>query len=132
MNSADQGQVARGGRSVTSPYASHPPRARAASHAHRPHRASVGGRRSSPLDDVNAIVWDPDWTGEFLDLLSVLTRLVSLEPQQADILESILASGLTTMDDLSGAGVRWPQSRANRKPRFSLDSALPTGDDTLM
>ncbi len=40
MNSADQGQVARGGRSVTSPYASRPPRARAASHAHRVHRAS--------------------------------------------------------------------------------------------
>lgn len=91
-----------------------------------------GGRRSSPLDDVNALVWDPDWTGEFLDLLSVLTRLVSLEPQQAAILESILTSGLTTMDDLAGAGVCWPQSTANRKPRFSLESALPTGDDTLI
>jgi hypothetical protein len=91
-----------------------------------------GGRRSSPLDDVNATAWDPDWTGEFLDLLSVLTCLVSLEPQQADNLESILTSGITTLDDLAGAGVRWPQSTANRKPRFSLDSALPGGDDTLL
>lgn len=25
-----------------------------------------GGRRSSPLDDINATAWDPDCTGEFL------------------------------------------------------------------
>jgi hypothetical protein len=91
-----------------------------------------GGRRSSPLDDVNATAWDPDWTGEFLDLLTVLTRLTGLELQQAETLGSILASNIATLDDLAGAGVRWPQNTANRKPRFSLDSALPGGDDTLI
>ncbi|WP_406499636.1 hypothetical protein OG936_33490 [Streptomyces sp. NBC_00846] len=91
-----------------------------------------GGRRSSPLDDVNATVWDPDWTGEFLDLLSVLTRLVDLEPQQAQTLEAILTRGITTLDDFTAAGVRWPQSTANRKPRFSLESSLPEGGETLL
>ncbi|MFK4600481.1 hypothetical protein RKD30_007233 [Streptomyces pristinaespiralis] len=91
-----------------------------------------GGRRSSPLDDINAAAWDPDSTGEFLDLLSVLTRLVGLEPQQAETLESILAGGFTTLDDLAAAGVRWPQSTADRKPRFSLDSAPHGGGDTLL
>lgn len=54
VNSGGQ-RMARGGRSVTSPYASRPPRARAASHAHRAHR---GPGRSSwwwpdrPVPDV--------------------------------------------------------------------------------
>ncbi|WP_393088268.1 type ISP restriction/modification enzyme [Streptomyces sp. LN704] len=91
-----------------------------------------GGRRSSPLDDVNAAAWDPDWTGEFLDLLSVLTRLTGLEPQQAETLESILTGGIATLDDLAAAGVRWPQSTADRKPRFSLDSAPDAAGDTLL
>ncbi|MGW3984298.1 type ISP restriction/modification enzyme [Streptomyces mirabilis] len=91
-----------------------------------------GGRRSSPLDDINATAWDPDWTGEFLDLLSVLTRLIGLEPQQAETLESILTGGIATLDDLAAAGVRWPQSTTDRKPRFSLDSAPDCGGDTLL
>ncbi|MGW7341033.1 type ISP restriction/modification enzyme [Streptomyces sp. NPDC054808] len=90
------------------------------------------GRRSSPLDDVNATMWDPDWTGEFLDLLSVLVRLVDLEPQQAEALESILFGRTVTLNDLTTAGVRWPQSTADRKPRFSLDSAPDGGGDTLI
>jgi hypothetical protein len=91
-----------------------------------------GGRRSSPLDAVNATAWDPDWTSEFLDLLSVLTRLVGLEPQQAKTLDSILTGGVVTLDDLAAAGVRQPQSAADRKPRFSLDSAPDGGGDTLI
>ncbi|MFJ7148307.1 type ISP restriction/modification enzyme [Streptomyces sp. NPDC100445] len=90
-----------------------------------------GGRRSSPLDDVNATTWDSDWTGEFLDLLSVLTRLTGLEPEQAEILESILTGGIATLDDLAAEGGRWPQCKADRKPRFSLDSAPVGASDTL-
>ncbi|MFF8953468.1 type ISP restriction/modification enzyme [Streptomyces sp. NPDC014940] len=91
-----------------------------------------GGRRSSPLDDINATAWDPDWTGEFLDLLSVLTRLIALEPQQAETLKSILTTDTLTLDDLAAAGIRWPQTTANRKPRFSLDSAPNDVGDTLL
>lgn len=91
-----------------------------------------GGRRSSPLDDINATAWDPGWTGEFLDLLSVLTRLTDLESHQAEILEAILAGGIATLDDLTAAGVRWPQSAGDRKPRFSLDSLPDGGGDTLL
>jgi hypothetical protein len=91
-----------------------------------------GGRRGSPLDDINATGWDSDWTGEFLDLLSVLTRLVGLEPEQAETLESVLTGGIATLDDLAAAGVRWPQATADRKPRFSLDSVLKGMGDTLL
>lgn len=66
------------------------------------------GRRSTPLDDINATTWDPDWTGELLDLLSALTRLANLEPQQTEILADILANDIFTTVDLAKAGVQWP------------------------
>jgi hypothetical protein len=42
-----------------------------------------GGRRVSPLDRLYPTEWDPDWTTEAIGLLTVLTRLVELEPAQA-------------------------------------------------
>ncbi|RST16278.1 hypothetical protein E2C00_11880 [Streptomyces sp. WAC05374] len=88
------------------------------------------GRRSSPLDDVHIPDWDPEWTGEFIDLLSVLTRLVALEPSQEQALLAILAGPVLSEDALATAGVLWPKSAADRKARFSLESA-PTGDGQL-
>ncbi|AQT76644.1 hypothetical protein B1K54_17880 [Streptomyces sp. fd1-xmd] len=88
------------------------------------------GRRSSPLDDEHVPAWDPDWTGEFIDLLSVLTRLVSLESAQEQSLAAILAGPVLSQGEMAAAGVHWPTSAADRKPRFSLESA-PAGDDQL-
>src|SRR5665647_441731 len=75
-----------------------------------------GGKKTSPLDYIHVEVLDPEWTTEFIDLLTVLTRLVELEPAQADLLERILAGSLLTMDDLRVAGVRWPTKPADRRP----------------
>ncbi|MFI1954820.1 type ISP restriction/modification enzyme [Streptomyces xinghaiensis] len=91
-----------------------------------------GGRRSSPLDDVHVTEWDPDWTGEFIDLLSVLTRLVDLEPAQEDLLALVLAGDVLAQEDLAAAGVRWPTTPAHRKPRFSLESTPSSSGDTLV
>ncbi|MEU9631582.1 type ISP restriction/modification enzyme [Streptomyces luteogriseus] len=90
------------------------------------------GRRSTPLDDINATTWDPDWTGELLDLLSALTRLVNLEPQQSEVLVDILANDIFTTVDLAKAGVQWPTATAHRRPRFSLNSTPASGGDTLI
>jgi len=86
-----------------------------------------GGKKTSPLDYLHVDVWDPDWTTEFIDLLTVLTRLVELEPAQADVLERILAARLLTMDALRTAGVRWPTTPADRRPHrgFELASQGP-------
>ena len=84
-----------------------------------------GGRRPSPLDHLYPTAWDPDWTTEAIDLLTVLTRLVDLEPAQADILSRVVAGDLLSMDDLLTAGTRWPVSRHDRKPRFSYNSLMP-------
>lgn len=81
-----------------------------------------GGKKTSPLDYIHVNVWDPDWTTEFVDLLTVLTRLVELEPAQADVLERILAAPLLTMDDLRAAGVRWPTKPADRRPHRGFES----------
>lgn len=93
--------------------------------------AVPGGKRTSPLDDIVATAWDPAWTGEFIDLLTALTRLVELEPDQADALSRVLAGDVLTTKDLSDAGAVWPLSRADRSAHLGLQqvpSDLPTLD----
>jgi len=84
-----------------------------------------GGRRPSPLDHIYATAWDPDWTTEAVDLLTVLTRLVELEPAQADLLTGVRAKEMLSMDDLRVAGTRWPLSPRDRKPHYSYSSMRP-------
>lgn len=84
-----------------------------------------GGKKTSPLDYLHVDVWDPDWTSEFIDLLTVLTRLVELEPAQADVLERVLAAPLATMDTLRDAGVRWPTKPADRRPHRGFETRDP-------
>ena len=84
-----------------------------------------GGRRPSKLDLLYPASWDPDWTVEFIDLLTVLTRLVELEPAQADLLTSVLARPLLSTDELRASGTRWPQTASDRKPHYSYDSLRP-------
>jgi Type ISP C-terminal specificity domain len=95
-----------------------------------------GGRRPTPLDRLYATAWDADWTTEAIDRLTVLTRLVDLEPFQADVLGRVLAGGLLTMNDLRVAGTRWPVGRQDRRPRFSYSGLRPQASshdqDTLV
>jgi len=78
---------------------------------------------------VSIAVWeytvgDPaDWTTEFIDLLTVLTRLTGLEEQQGDLLDRVLASPLRTKQNLEQSGVYWPagpQDRTVRNPITAL------------
>lgn len=71
-------------------------------------KASPTGRKSSPLDDVNADSWPVEWTSELLDLLSVLARLVEVHTKQAVLLEQILAGPIVSRNMLAGTGVTWP------------------------
>jgi len=64
-----------------------------------------GGRRSSPLDDIVAETWDPNWTTELLEVLNVLALLVELEPAQKDVLDRVLAGPLVSTNDLVTAAV---------------------------
>ncbi len=58
-------------------------------------RPIIGNRRKpSPLGDVQPDHWLPEYTTELLNVLNVLTMLVELEPQQAEILVEF-AKGLS-------------------------------------
>jgi hypothetical protein len=78
------------------------------------------GRRSSPLDFVNATFWSADMTTELLELLNVLGRCVGLERRQADVLDEILAGPLVTLKDLEEARVL-PVPSYCRKPPKSFE-----------
>ncbi|NMR19002.1 type ISP restriction/modification enzyme [Cellulomonas fimi] len=91
-------------------------------------KAEPGGKKTSPLDHVHVDAWDPDWTTELIDLLTVLTRLVGLEPAQADLLERVVAGPVHTLDGLRAAGVRWPTTAADRRPHRGLGTQDPAGN----
>jgi len=86
-------------------------------------KKNPGGKKTSPLDNIHVTEWPHEWTLEFTELLTVLTRLVSLEPAQAALLEQILAGELVTKDELAAQGVKWPETRDDRKPRRKATSA---------
>lgn len=88
-------------------------------------KAEPGGKKSSPLDDIHASSWPPEWTSDLLDLLSVLTRLVELEETQSELLDEIMAAPLASRDVLASAGTIWPPGDKDpqRKPDYS--SARP-------
>lgn len=95
-------------------------------------KAVPGGKKSSPLDDMHVDAWPAEWSKEFTDLLSVLTRLVEAEPAQQDLLDRILAKPVLAMPTLAGHGVHWPTTAADRKPDFNTPTAAsPTPTDRL-
>lgn len=87
-------------------------------------KANPTGRKTSPLDDINATAWPTEWTGELIDLLTVLARLVELHPAQAELLDEILTHPVASYADLAAAGVTWPtdSSDAQRKPDYSTQA----------
>ena len=90
-------------------------------------KASPTGLRTSPLDNINATAWPAEWNGELIDLLTVLARLVELQPAQADLLAEILGSPVASHADLAAAGVTWPTTAADRQRR--PDSRIPVADE---
>lgn len=81
-------------------------------------------RYTSPLDHISAPQWDPAWSTELTNLLSILTQLVDLEDQMAELLTDILASPLLSMNQLAADGVAWPNSDADRRPRLVATDTL--------
>lgn len=80
-------------------------------------KRNPGGRKSSPLDEITVETWPSEWTGEFTDLLTTLTRVVSLETDQDELLEEILRGPLLPRAELT-SGTTWPTGAAQRKPDY--------------
>jgi hypothetical protein len=69
-------------------------------------RPLIGDRRPpSPLGEIQPDAWPAEYTTELLDLLNVLGLLVELEPQQAAMLERVLAGPLLSAATLRDARV---------------------------
>lgn len=94
-------------------------------------KAAPGGKKSSPLDDMHLEHWPAEWTSEFTDLLTVLTRLVDAEPAQLDLLDRVLAGPLLTMPTMTEHGVHWPAGSTDRKPDFTAATEPSAPTDRL-
>jgi hypothetical protein len=81
-------------------------------------RPIIGDRRKpSPLGDIQPDHWLPEYTSELLNVLNVLTMLVELEPQQADLLDRICKGPLISETDLKTAGALTAEDTARPRRR---------------
>lgn len=80
--------------------------------------AKPKGKKTSPLDSIVPTVWEDDWTTEFTELLCTLTRLVSLEGNQEEVLDQIVGGELLTQEDLRSKGVVWPSENTSDNSNF--------------
>ena len=68
-------------------------------------RPLIGDRRPpSPLGEIQPEGWLAEYTAELLNVLHVLTRLVALEPRQANLLRRIVEGPLLDAETLRVAG----------------------------
>ena len=91
-------------------------------------KAEPGGKVSSPLDKIHAERWTKDWNDELVELLTVLHRLVELEPRQADLLNRIVNGPLVTVAELTKSGV-FPVPPSAGKPH--REAASEDAEDRL-
>ena len=86
------------------------------------------GRRSSPLDDINAEYWPAHYTTQLLELLNVLEMLIDIEPRQADLLERICEGLQITVADLRQESMSSLCLPVPRKPETSkrFPQTVPT------
>ncbi|MEU7138766.1 type ISP restriction/modification enzyme [Nocardia sp. NPDC046473] len=81
-------------------------------------------KRTSALDAITSSQWTAQFDDELLDLLNVLDGCVALEPAQANLLDSIVAAPILTVNDLQSHDV-FPVRPQNRKaPRADLPGTL--------
>jgi hypothetical protein len=80
-------------------------------------------RKTSGLDEINAMQWDANWSIELTNLLSILTQLVALEDSMDDLLQDIVVGPVLSRDELERAGVVWPQGD-RRAPHMPLTGTL--------
>lgn len=81
-------------------------------------------QKSSQLEKYVQTQWPGEWSVEFTEVLTSLTKLVALESEQDDLLEQIVSSTCLTQQDFNDTGVIWPTTTADRRPREPLKSVF--------
>jgi hypothetical protein len=88
-------------------------------------RPLIGDRRPpSPLGNIQPDHWLAEYTTELLNVLNVLTWLVTLEPAQAALLERVCAGATFAAEDLRAAGVFELPLEAGRKAKMKSEADL--------
>jgi hypothetical protein len=60
----------------------------------------------------------------------VLTRLVDVESDQAELLARILNAPLVSMEQMASGGARWPTDAKGHRPRYAIQGPdTPSSDD---
>ncbi len=85
--------------------------------------AERSGRTSSSLDEIRPERWTPAMTTQFLELLWVLEATLAVYPQQAELLDEVLAGPLFEVSDLPDRPAR---NAPCRKPPRDRDDAQQT------
>ena len=89
----------------------------------------MGDRRPhSKLSDIQPAIWPAEYTTELLALLRVLTRLIALEPRQADLLTRIVDGPTIDSDTLSAAG-SLSEASAEAPEAVALEAVAPETDE---
>jgi type ISP restriction-modification system protein len=91
--------------------------------AQRAATASAAAGASDPADALAAMCprrWPPEWTSELLELITVLTLLAELRPEQRDLAQTLESGGAVGRAELSRAGLL-PVPPASRRPASVLD-----------
>ena len=86
-------------------------------------------RPPSDLSFIQPKDWLPEYTTELLNVLRVLTRLVALEPWQADLLERIVEGPTIDADALRGEGALSESSAEGTVDITSDDGEILPGPD---
>jgi len=81
------------------------------------------GKKSSPLDEINADKWTGDFTTELLELLWVLEATLAEYPAQAKLLSAVVKGKCFKADELppvpdAADAVRKPPSRSSAPDLF--------------
>ena len=78
------------------------------------------GRRSSPLDEVRPARWPPTFTRELLELIWVLEGTLALHPEQARLLDRVLAGPCLQASALAPApeAMRRPPAAPRAEPEL--------------
>jgi hypothetical protein len=95
-------------------------------------KAKPGGKKSSPLDEINVPEWPVEWIREFNELLTALRRISDFEPAQSDLLDRIMNVAMITRADLATEGIRFPENKKDRQPRYGLHNVSNDHENTLL
>jgi hypothetical protein len=88
-------------------------------------RPIIGDRRQpSALGDIQPDHWLPEYTTELLNVLNILSMLVALEPEQADLLDRICRGPLISEGDLNAAGALVVETPKSGKRKAENPGAL--------